>query len=364
MGGATAVAGGGSASGGNAVGGGGAAAGETGIVGGASGSGGSGGGAQEPAVVACTMNQMARCSGTSPIKCDFGGGVGDYLVTVEIGGEAAGSTEVQAEANRQMLGTVATAAGEKKRFSFVANVRDPEGQPVQDVPRGTPGLQVYLRGSAPKLSSICAAPVTPMPKLWVAGDSTVCDQTDTNYAGWAQHLPQYFRAPISVANYADSGESSSSVLNSAAMWGAIKAGWKAGDWVLVQVGHNDKTISTATFQANMKSYVTQAKAAQVNIVLCTPISRQGGSLASQHQSSGGANIPQIIRDVGASEKVPVIDLTTITWNWVQKIGGDWTKYFALGTDHTHLNPAGADIVAGFTRDAISEQKLKLADYLR
>jgi lysophospholipase L1-like esterase len=68
--------------------------------------------------------------------------------------------------------------------------------------------------------------------------------------------------------------------------------------------------------------------------------------------------------VGASEKVPVIDLTTITWNWVQKIGGDWTKYFALGTDHTHLNPAGADIVAGFTRDAISEQKLKLADYLR
>jgi lysophospholipase L1-like esterase len=360
MGGAMAVAGGGAASGGDALGGGGATAGGTGI----GGAGGVGGGALEPAVAACAMNQTARCTGTSPIKCDFAGGVGDYLVTVEIGGDAAGSTEVEAESNRQMLGTVATAAGEKKRFSFVANVRDPEGQPVQDVPRGTPGLQVSVRGSAPQLSSICATPVTAMPKLWVAGDSTVCDQSDTQYAGWAQHLPQYFRAPISVANYADSGESSSSVLNSAAMWGAIKAGWKAGDWVLVQVGHNDKTVSTATFQANINSYVTQAKAAQVNIVLCTPISRQGGSLASQHQSSGGADIPQIIRDVGKSENVPVIDLTTLTWNWLQEVGSDWPKYFALGTDRTHPNPAGAEIVAGFTRDAISEQKLKLGDYLR
>jgi lysophospholipase L1-like esterase len=148
------------------------------------------------------------------------------------------------------------------------------------------------------------------------------------------------------------------------MWGAIKAGWKAGDWVLVQVGHNDKTVSTATFQSNMKAYVTQAKAAQVNIVLCTPISRVGGTLASQHQSSGGANIPQIIRDVGKSENVPVIDLTTVTWNWLEKVGDDWPKYFALGTDRTHLNPAGADIVAGFAGDAITEQKLKLADYLR
>lgn len=310
------------------------------------------------------MNQMSRCTGSSPIECDFGGGVGDYLVTVELGGDGAGSTYIEAETYRRVLGTVETAAGEKKRFSFVVNVRDPEGQPVQGVPRGTPGLQVYLRGSAPKLSSICAAPVTPMPKLWVAGDSTVCDQSDTEYAGWAQHLPQYFRAPVSVANYADSGESSTTVLNSAAMWGAIKAGWKPGDWVLVQVGHNDKTVSTATFQANMKAYVTQAKTAQVNIVLCTPISRVGYTLENEHQSSGGANIPQIIRDVGKSENVPVIDLTTVTWNWLQKIGSDWPKYFALGTDHTHTNPAGAEIVSGFVRDAVAEQKLKLGDYLR
>ena len=38
--------------------------------------------------------------------------------------------------------------------------------------------------------------------------------------------------------------------------------------------------------------------------------------------------------------------------------------FALGTDKTHTNPAGAAIVAGFVRDAIREQKLELAEHLR
>jgi lysophospholipase L1-like esterase len=167
---------------------------------------------------------------------------------------------------------------------------------------------------------------------------------------------------VVVANYADSGESSTSVLSSSKLWGAIKAGWKAGDWVLVQVGHNDKTISANAFRDNMTAFVTQAKAAQVHIVLCTPISRVGSALQDQHRSSGGANIPQIIKDVAKSENVPLIDLTTVTWNWLQTI--DWKQYFALGTDKTHTNQAGAAIVSGFVRDAIREQKLELAEHLR
>jgi hypothetical protein len=43
---------------------------------------------------------------------------------------------------------------------------------------------------------------------------------------------------------------------------------------------------------------------------------------------------------------------------------DWTQYFAPGTDHTHNNPAGAGVVAGFVRDGIRSQNLALATYLR
>jgi lysophospholipase L1-like esterase len=308
------------------------------------------------------MDQRARCTGTSTVKCDFGGGVGDFSVTLEVGGEMASSTYVEAESYRRVLGNVALAAGEKKRFSFGVNVRQPEGQPIQSVPAGTPGLQLYLRGTAPSLSSVCVEPLQPAPKVWIAGDSTVCDQDGTDYAGWGQHLPQHFKAPVSVANYADSGESSSTVLKSDKMWGAIKAGWKAGDWAIVQVGHNDKDVSASTFQSNITAFVTQAKAANVHIILCTPTSRVGFALADEHHSSTGANLPQIIKDVGKSQSVPVIDLTTLTWNWLQTV--DWKQYFALGTDRTHTNPAGAEVIADLVQKAIADQQLELAQYLR
>jgi lysophospholipase L1-like esterase len=323
---------------------------------------GSAGSAGQAAVPACETNEVARCSGTSPIRCDFGGGAGDFMVTLELGGASASTTYVEAEAHRRVLGSAELAAGETKRFAFGVNVRQPEGQPVQDVPAGTPGLQLYLSGDAPKLSSICVEPLVAMPKVWIAGDSTVCDQSDTAYAGWGQHLPQHFAAPIVVANYADSGESSASVLGSTKLWGAIKAGWKPGDWVLVQLGHNDKNVTSSAFRDNMTAFVTQAKAAQVHIVLITPISRAGSSLDSQHQSSAGADIPQIIKDVAQNQNVPVIDLTTLTWTWLQTV--DWEDYFALGTDRTHPNPAGAGIVAGLVRDAIRGQQLELAKHLR
>jgi lysophospholipase L1-like esterase len=79
-------------------------------------------------------------------------------------------------------------------------------------------------------------------------------------------------------------------------------------------------------------------------------------------NSTGANLPQIIRDLGTSENVPVIDLTVTTWNWLETV--DWTQYFALGTDRTHTNPKGAAAISGFVRDAIRAQDLPLAAYLR
>ena len=132
--------------------------------------------------------------------------------------------------------------------------------------------------------------------------------------------------------------------------------------MLIQLGHNDKDVTAATFESNMTTLVTQAKAAGVNPVLVTPIARVGYSLAEEHVNSTGANLPEIIRELGTKQGVPVIDLTVTTWNWLQTI--DWKQYFALGTDRTHTNPKGAEVIAGFVRDAIRTQKLPLATYLR
>jgi lysophospholipase L1-like esterase len=318
------------------------------------------GGAGTPA--ACTTNRVSTCTGTNPITCHFGGNPGDYEVTLDLGGAIAGVFYLEAESFRRMLGQTTTAAGQTKRFVFFTNVRQPEGQPIQAVPAGTPGLDIYIRGNAPALSAICFQVKKPAPKLWIAGDSTVCDQDTIDYAGWGQHLPQFITPPVSVANYADSGESSGSFLGSGSLWGAIKSGWTSGDWVMIQFGHNDKDVTAAAFQSNLTAMVTQAKAAGVHPILITPISRVGYTLAEEHINSTGANLPQIVRDLAKSQNVPLIDLTVTTWNWIQTI--DWTQYFALGTDHTHTNPKGAGVIAGFVRDAVRTQQLPLAPYLR
>jgi len=310
---------------------------------------------------------------TKEISCHFGGSPGNYDVTFVLGGATAGKTEVQTETLREVLSEVDTTPGQTARYSFTLNVREPEGQPIQAVSAGTPGFDMYFLGVAPLLDGIGFAAASNPTVLYVAGDSTVCDQTDPEYAGWGQLLPPYFNLGLSVANYADSGESSASFLGSSKLWGAIKGAMKAGDYVLIQFGHNDKTISAADFKTNITAYVTQTKAKNAFPILVTPIARatfSGNTVTAQHQhtDSAGAlvDLPAIIRQVGVDQNVPVIDLTAITTDWLTQVGPKgWQAYHALGTDATHTNRAGAAVNAGFVRDAmVSLNITPLKNFLR
>jgi lysophospholipase L1-like esterase len=332
----------------------------TGSGGGSAGGAGSAGAGPTPTVTPCSESELARCNGM-PLACHFGGEPGNYEVTVQLG---AGVTELEAEYYRRMLSVSLTAPS---WFSFVTNVRVYEGEPLRpdqdsSYSKGIAGLDLYFRGPSPQPLAVCVKPLARPIMLWIEGDSTVTDQQSTEYAGWGQHLPQHFMSPISVANYADSGESSGSVLNSPKLWPVIKQGMREGDWVMVQVGHNDKTTSASQFRSNLLTMVNDAKAAKAHVILLTPISRAGTPLADQHVNSTGANLPQIIRDLGKSEGVPVIDLTARTSEWLATI--DWTEYFANGTDRTHPNHRGADIISAFVREAVRASVPELAKHLR
>jgi lysophospholipase L1-like esterase len=306
----------------------------------------------------------AICTGTDPIACHFGGQPGNYDVTVVLGGTAPGNTIIQAEALRALLGATVTGAGATQRFSFTVNVRQPEGEPIQNVPAGTPGLDLYFHGNAgapPQLSGIGYAAATNPFVIYIAGDSTVCDQTDPEYGGWGQQLPPYFNYPVSVANYADSGESSGSFLGSNSLFGAINSRLKANDYVLIQFGHNDKDTTATTFHDNMTSYVTRVKAKGAFPILITPVARatfSGNTVTTQHVNNTGADLPAIIKQVATEQNVPVLDLTARTVQWLTQLGPrGWQQYHALGTDATHTNPAGAAVEAGFVVDLIKAANL-------
>lgn len=301
----------------------------------------------------------ARCTGTDPIECHFGGPPGNYSVSVVLGGDVAANTLVRAETRRAMLPPVETAAGQTRRFTFNVNVRQPEGQPIQNVPPGTPGLDVYFVGNAgapPLLHSIGFAPAVDPFVVYVAGDSTVCDQEGAEFGGWGQQLPQFFDFPVVVANYADSGESSGSFLNAAPLFGAIEAQLKAHDWVLIQLGHNDKAVPAVEFHDNLTQLVTRVKSKGGFPMLISPVARaqfEGTQVLPQHINSLGANLPQLVAQVAAEQNVPMFDLTARTTAWLSELGpGGWQPFHARGTDPTHTNDAGALVEAGYVLDFI------------
>jgi lysophospholipase L1-like esterase len=292
-------------------------------------------------------------------------------VTVTLGGSAASQTYVSCEANRGLLKPVTVAAGQSQTYAFVVNVRTKESEPAESVSAGTPGLDMYFSGptaTPPAVSAIGYALVTAATKpimIWIAGDSTTCDQPGSGFGGWGQMFPEHFNAPIGIANYADSGESSSSFYGSSLLWGAIKSQWTAGDWVFIQFGHNDKGVADATVQANLEKYVTDAQAAKVNAILVSPPARVGSIPVGDQSSLHAISASGAAKDKG----VPFVDLTALSSAFYDGLGLDVTavkaKYHAMGTDVTHTSIAGAEALADLVAAEIKKQNIAgLVEYMR
>jgi lysophospholipase L1-like esterase len=292
-------------------------------------------------------------------------------VTVTLGGTAASQTYVSCEANRGLLKPVNIAAGQSQTFAFVVNVRTKESEPAQAVSAGTPGLDMYFSGptaTPPAVSAIGYALVTAATKptmIWIAGDSTTCDQPGSGFGGWGQMFPEHVMAPFGVANYADSGESSSSFYGSSLLWGAIKSQWTAGDWVFIQFGHNDKGVADATVQTNLEKYVTDAQAAKVNAILVSPPARVGSIPIGDQSSLHAISASGAAKDKG----VPFVDLTALSTAWYNGLGMTQTqvlaKYHAGGTDVTHTSIPGAEGLADLVAAEVKKQNIAgLVEYMR
>ena len=317
----------------------------------------------------------AGCSGTAPIKCHYAVSPGNYDVTVSLGGATAAATDMWVEARRLMLPTTKTAAGAAATYSFTVNVRQPEGQPTGQGGTGNPGLDIRFAGTNPQVSAVSVKPATQPMVAYLAGDSTVCDQPVAPYTGWGQMITPAVGPGASVANYADSGESSGSFLRNSALFPALLPKVKANDAVFIQFGHNDKQTSASAFRSNLTSMITQVRAKRgVPVLVTPPVRRQfnGSRLTptALHVNGLGVNLPAEMRQVGTAQNVPVIDLTTKSKTLVESLGPSASAQLFLRssvdgvTDNTHFSQYGASQMGGLVLQSIREQRLPLATYLR
>jgi lysophospholipase L1-like esterase len=305
---------------------------------------------------------LENCTATA---CHFDVAPGTYDVQVVLGGATASGTSLSGETRRALLPETAVPAGERVARSFTVNVRTPEGEPTG--PAGTPGLDLTLGGAAPALADIRVTPARHARNIFLVGDSTVCDQPGDPYTGWGQQLPQYLRKGVSVANYADSGESTVTYLGNPQLWATVQPQIRRGDLVLVQLAHNDKTTDEATYRANLETLVAGVREKGGQPVLVTPIVRRwfntDGTLNNGTAllvNGLGVNHPEIVREVAAAEDVPLIDLTAKTKAVVESLGVEGSKALYLYNekrDNTHTSVHGATVYAGLVRDELLAQHL-------
>ncbi|MEV0170243.1 rhamnogalacturonan acetylesterase [Streptomyces sp. NPDC050803] len=298
-----------------------------------------------------------NCTATA---CHFDVPPGTYDVKVLLGGETDSSTSVTGETRRSLLPETVAPAGERVARSFTVNVRTPEGEPTGAA--GTAGLDLTIGGAAPALADIRVTPARHARQIFLIGDSTVCDQPGDPYTGWGQQLPQYLRKGLSVANYADSGESTVTYLGNPQLWATVQPQIRPGDLVLIQLAHNDKTTDEATYRANLQSLVAGVRDQGGEPVLVTPIVRRwfssDGTLNNNTAllvNGLGVDHPAVIRSVAAAENVPLIDLTAKTKAVVESLGTEGSKSLYLYNekrDNTHTSVRGATTYAELVRDEL------------
>ncbi|GAA2404375.1 rhamnogalacturonan acetylesterase [Streptomyces glaucosporus] len=316
-----------------------------------------------PARPASQARTPQACSGERPVVCHFDVAPGTYDVTVVLGGGTAGSTTVTAEARRTVLAETATDAGERVRRGFTVDVREPEGEPTG--PAGSPGLDLYFGGPAPRLHSVRVTPARHGPALFLAGDSTVCDQPAEPYSGWGQQLPQFLKRGLAVANHADSGESSASFQADPALFPAMYERVRRGDLVLLQFGHNDKRTTAEEYRANLTGLVRRVRDKGARPVLVTPVVRRwfnaDGTLdngTALHVNGLGVDLPAEQRALATELGVPLIDLTELTRRLVERYGPEASKALYLydeKRDNTHTSVTGA---TEFARLVVAELRAR------
>jgi lysophospholipase L1-like esterase len=225
----------------------------------------------------------------------------------------------------------------------------------------------------------------PPVKVYLIGDSTMClyptRQLPIN--GWGMPFANYFDQTVTIDNRAKGGRSTRTFL-AENRWQPIVDSLKAGDYVLIQFGHNDegpppqyadRYTPVPDYKVNLAKFITEAQAKNAIPILITPVSRRNFD-KDGHAKETHIEYTKAVFEIGAQYHVPVIDLDKKSRDLYQQLGLDRSKIlfmeldsaehpnYPLGRhDNTHFNEYGARKLAEIVINDMKEQHLPLADRL-
>ena len=217
---------------------------------------------------------------------------------------------------------------------------------------------------------VCAAD---MPRIFTAGDSTMCDRKPTDKkAGWGQVLKKRVKDGVVVNNMARGGFSSKSFIDSG-LWDKLVSKLEKGDYVIIQFGHNDQKpkdvkryseVNTA-YKDNFRKFIADVRAKGANVVLATSISRRAFDKKGNFIDRAKLRVyAEAVIAVGKECNVPVVDLNLLTRDLIISMGEKKSAELFLSyydnKDNTHPIAKGAEAIADFFVTDAKKQGLEIA----
>ncbi|WP_169744648.1 SGNH/GDSL hydrolase family protein [Pseudobacteroides cellulosolvens] len=213
------------------------------------------------------------------------------------------------------------------------------------------------------------------PTVYICGDSTV-QSYSASYApqaGWGQFIAKYFTSDVLFVNKAIAGRSSKSFIADGRLDEIIKV-IKANDYIFIQFGHNDATISKperyaeagTTYKECLRQFIDRAKEKGAFPVLITPVARLNyvnGAFKNDFPAYCTA-----MKEVAKEKNVPCIDLMNKCLSYYTSLGYDKVYPFYMvssnGTDYTHFTEKGAMQVARIVSESVKELGLDISKFVK
>ena len=219
--------------------------------------------------------------------------------------------------------------------------------------------------------------------VWLVGDSTMSIKEKTAYpeTGWGMPFAVFFDSTVSINDVAQNGRSTKSFIDEQ-RWKYVMDNLHAGDYVLIQFGHNDEVkekvgryTTPEEFSNNLDRFVKDVRGKDATPVLITPVARRkfdsSGNITDTHQQYA-----QLVRDVAKKDGTILIDLDEKSMELLQQTGAENSKYFfnylrpgehpnypTGREDDTHFNELGARKMAELVLHEIQDQHLPLAGHV-
>jgi lysophospholipase L1-like esterase len=327
---------------------------------------------------------------------------------------AAGAASLQAPGAAAAGGSLASAAGQGANPSRSPAAPAPAGAGAGAASSvaagsGAAGMLAAGTGAAGMLSAGSAAMSgtgaagsgvqSANPTLYIAGDSTVMTYTDgSGLEGWGQELGPFFDTRVTIVNKAIGGRSVAFFMYQVEMdasgnyacadsegrpkykldangkridtsqWSAIKKGMKAGDFLLVQFGHNDEThtcpryVSTSDYEVELGNMADIARAQGATPIFVTPMG---------HRAFDGSKVRNTLlpyanamKDEAQKKMVEVVDLNLRSVEYYEMVGDAYLAANIFDGGTTHFHKQGAIKLAELIAGELRKNAGPLAAYLK